>query len=271
MTVSNVVPVLTNNSFNNSIGQSGTGRMTVSNGLVSARQLNLGVTAGAGTLTMAGGTNTVSQSMTLGNFTCTAIGTVIVDGGRLDVTNAAHNAVLDVRSGTVTLDSGTLTIDQLVITNACGHFIKTGGTLSITSTNLAANLDADGDGIPNVYELGHSLDPFDSADADLDPDGDGFTNLEEFLAGTDPTNSASALRITSAVRTNNSIRVTWITGSGRTNALQRTAGNPDGSYSTNSFVDIFTVTNTVGTITNFLDVGAATNSPSRFYRVRLVP
>jgi hypothetical protein len=34
---------------------------------------------------------------------------------------------------------------------------------------------------------------------------------------------------------------------------------------------IFTATNTVGTTTNYLDVGAATNVPAFYYRVRLVP
>jgi hypothetical protein len=38
-----------------------------------------------------------------------------------------------------------------------------------------------------------------------------------------------------------------------------------------NFADIFTVTNTVGTTTNYLDIGAATNIPARYYRVRLVP
>ena len=39
----------------------------------------------------------------------------------------------------------------------------------------------------------------------------------------------------------------------------------------NNFTDIFTVTNTVSTVTNYLDVGAATNFPARYYRVRLLP
>ena len=55
-----------------------------------------------------------------------------------------------------------------------------------------------------------------------------------------------------------------------TNAFAPTAG-VGGSYSTNSFTDIFTVANTVGTTTNHLDVGGATNVPARYYRVRLVP
>jgi hypothetical protein len=60
-------------------------------------------------------------------------------------------------------------------------------------------------------------------------------------------------------------------GSGKTNALQATAGDADGGFTTNDFNDIFTVTDTVGTTTNYLDVGAATNFPSRYYRIHLVP
>ncbi|HUK84167.1 MAG TPA: hypothetical protein VLZ12_16225, partial [Verrucomicrobiae bacterium] len=59
-------------------------------------------------------------------------------------------------------------------------------------------------------------------------------------------------------------------GSGKTNALERTGGTAGGSYS-NNYVAISSVTNTVSTATNYLDIGAATSFPSRFYRVRLVP
>jgi len=116
----------------------------------------------------------------------------------------------------------------------------------------------------------HGLDPFNSADATVDSDGDGQTNLQEFQAGTDATNSASFFGITSIVKTNTDICVTWMTGVGKTNALERSPGAVGGGYS-NNFAAIFTVTNTVGAITNYLDVGAATNVPSLYYRVRLVP
>jgi hypothetical protein len=49
--------------------------------------------------------------------------------------------------------------------------------------------------------------------------------------------------------------------------LQRTAGGSSGSFSTNNF----TVTNTVGTTTNYIDVGAATNVPAFYYRVQFAP
>src|SRR5439155_6441113 len=155
-------------------------------------------------------------------------------------------------NGTVELDSGTLVIDKLVITNACGHFIHAGGTVSITMTNVSPNLDADGDGIPN----GSDLDAFDPADAGNDPDGDGFTNLQEFQAGTNPTNSASFLGITGIVTEGNHIRITWMTSPGKTNALERTTGAA-GSFATNNFAAITNII-TVGTVTNYLDVGAAT-------------
>jgi hypothetical protein len=83
--------------------------------------------------------------------------------------------------------------------------------------------------------------------------------------------SPSSFRITSIVKSNNDILINWTSGIGQTNALQATAGTANGSYSTNNFANIFSVTNTVTTSTNYTDVGGATNVPARYYRVRLVP
>ena len=110
-----------------------------------------------------------------------------------------------------------------------------------------------------------------AAAASVDADGDGQNNLAEFLAGSDPTNNASTLRITSITKQGADVLIIWTMGTGKTNALQVTSGNPGGGYATNGFADIFGVTNTVGTTTNYLDIGGATNSPARYYRVRLVP
>lgn len=67
------------------------------------------------------------------------------------------------------------------------------------------------------------------------------------------------------------MNISWILGPGQTNALQATSGAADGSYSANGFTDIFVVTNNIspGVVTNFVDIGGATNRPSRYYRARL--
>jgi hypothetical protein len=93
-----------------------------------------------------------------------------------------------------------------------------------------------------------------------------MSNWAEFLAGTDPTSSASVLRISAVARQGNDLRITWTMGSGKTNVLQRA----DGLRGTGNFADVFTVL-TVGSATNYLDVGAATNVSARYYRVRLGP
>jgi len=48
-----------------------------------------------------------------------------------------------------------------------------------------ADLDDDGDGLPDVWETLYGLDPL-SDDADHDLDNDGVSNMEEYLADSDP-------------------------------------------------------------------------------------
>jgi len=108
---------------------------------------------------------------------------------------------------------------------------------------------------------------------DADPLGKGMSNTNQFLAGLNPTNSASALRITSTVQQTTDVVITWTTASGRTNAAQASAGDASGGY-TNNFTDIsgsIVITGNGDTTTNYVDGGGATNSPSRYYRIRLVP
>ena len=111
------------------------------------------------------------------------------------------------------------------------------------------------------------------AAATADPDGDGQNNMAEFLSGTDPTNGISVLRVTSAMRQGNDVFITWTTAGGHTNAVQATAGDGNGGYATD-FVDIsgpVMISGVGDQATNYTDSGGATNIPSRYYRVRLVP
>jgi PKD repeat protein len=117
-----------------------------------------------------------------------------------------------------------------------------------------------------VQYFGSTNNP--AADPNADPDGDGQNNLSEFLAGTNPTNSASAFRILSAAGAQNGLLVTWMCGGGRTNILQ-TATDLNTPWSNLSPNLILPGSGDV--ITNYLDVGTLTNTPGRFYRVRLAP
>jgi len=109
------------------------------------------------------------------------------------------------------------------------------------------------------------------ADTTADPDGDGQNNQAEFLSGTNPTNSQSALRIISAGTVSNDIVITWRTAGGHTNVVQATTGDGNGGYDTNfAYISgLLTITGSGDTMTNYVDVGGATNVPSRYYRVRV--
>ena len=214
----------------------GDGIVTISNGVWIGNSMQLGMYFGVvtnvaatnqvavparGTLNLDGGSATLYSNMVIGNCPTGGVGTVNVNGGSLSVTNAAHNAYIDVRDGQLILNGGLLQTDVLILTNACGQFIHNGGTLHAGSVVFDTN----------------------------------------------------TFRITSVTRQGHNLLLTWMMWPERTNALQATRGGIGGAYTTNGFTDIFVVTNTVmpGIVTNYLDVGGATNSPARYFRVRLVP
>ena len=85
-----------------------------------------------------------------------------------------------------------------------------------------------------------------------------------------PVAAVAPFQISSIVQQGNDMLITWTTAGGETNVLQAANGTADGGFS-NNFTDIFTVTNTVSTVTNYLDVGTGMNFPARYYRVRLLP
>ena len=125
------------------------------------------------------------------------------------------------------------------------------------------------------------------AQPNADPFGTGLSNTNKFLAGFNPTNPVTYPHVISIATTNTTDMTvmylgangdnTWSPGiASRTNVLEFTAGTADGSYS-NDFVSA-NVTNILsggtgtGIVTNMLDAGGATNTPSRYYRIRvLVP
>jgi hypothetical protein len=122
-----------------------------------------------------------------------------------------------------------------------------------------------------------------------DPFGKGMSNTNQFLAGFNPTNASAYVHITaiSKVNAGTDIQVNYLGASGdssrspsllsRTNVLEFTAGTGAGSYNSNNFAstgqtNILSGGVGLGTLTNMVDPGGATNKPARYYRVRvLVP
>jgi hypothetical protein len=66
-------------------------------------------------------------------------------------------------------------------------------------TPPGTNPDADGDGMADVWEVSHGLDPGDAADGDDDPDGDGVSNRLEFAFARDPHIAETAPILTPSV------------------------------------------------------------------------
>ena len=254
------------------VGYSSIGRMTVSNGTVETLGMFVGRLGDSqGTLTVAGGTLISWGDVVVGDCATNATGQIVVNGGDLFVINASHNAVLEVKQGTLTVNSGLLFVDTLVATNPCAQIIHNGGWLIYDNLVLDPNGDNDGDGMPNGWEQAYGLDPLNAADANADADGDGFSNLQEYQAGTDPTNNASALRITDLEPDDADMLITWTAVGGKRYVLQTTTGD-SGSFS-NNFVDLnpaIVAPGTGETEVAVLHLGAATNAPARFYRVRLL-
>jgi hypothetical protein len=154
----------------------------------------------------------------------------------------------------------------LTITAASGSLVHT------AAVTLIIPADSDGDGIPDAWmwqyfghPTGQAIDKSRAAD---DADNDGMSNLAEFLAGTNPTNAASNLRLLSASNPGNGTRLTWTVVGGKSYVVQTAAT----LGAANSFTDLSPVIPALGSgesVTNFLD--AATNAPTRFYRIRLGP
>ena len=82
--------------------------------------------------------------------------------------------------------------------------------------------DADGDGIPDGWEIANAPDP-NSNDANADPDGDGASNVMEFSAGTNPHDPSSVFRVTGMTRNGSNLTLTWASVSGKTYVVQSAA------------------------------------------------
>ncbi len=86
----------------------------------------------------------------------------------------------------------------------------------------AADVDSDGDGMPDQWETAHGLDPHDATDASRDADGDGLSNLQEYKGGTDPADPSSSLVIGIVPEPNRTVMIRFRAVAGKSYMLEST-------------------------------------------------
>ena len=124
----------------------------------------------------------------------------------------------------------------------------------------ASNPDRDHDGMPDAWEIAHSLNPDDPSDASGDPDHDGVSNLDEYLSGTDPQDPQSVLKLQIVSVNPAALQFNLMPNTSYTIQYQDTL-QPGGPWQT---LISFSAQST-GELMQVTD-GAAV--PSRFYRIR---
>jgi len=138
------------------------------------------------------------------------------------------------------------------------------GSLDLVIPVAQATDDADGDGLPDAWEILY-FGSIQNASPTDDPDGDRMTNLQEWLAGTVPTNALSRFQFSTVVRQPDGRAVlSWPSVDGRTYSL---------AWSTNvGITGSFSVLNAsipatppINTYTDSMH----TNSSRGFYQLRL--
>jgi hypothetical protein len=188
------------------------------------------------------------------------------------VTAGTYSATVTDSNGCTTTCSAMLTVNPAPAAPTAGNNgpIVEGNTLNLTATTVAGvtygwtgpNSFASTNQNPSISNATSAASGTYSVTV---TDSNGCT------ATSSTTALVTALKITSITKQGSDLQITWATTGGVTNAVQATVGNP--SYNTN-FVDIsgpILILGSGDTTTNYVDSGAATNSASKFYRIRLVP
>jgi hypothetical protein len=162
------------------------------------------------------------------------------------------------------LADGTYTV-SVIGKNSAGYWQSTNNpTASKTWTVTSpAELDTDGDGMPDTWESAHQLDPEDPSDATEDADGDGANNLGEFIAGTDPQDDTSVLKVLSESASGGTFTLAFTAVAGQSYAVLYTTNLPAQHWATLTNIDPQPATTTV----HATDPGAGAGR-ERYYRLR---
>ena len=158
-------------------------------------------------------------------------------------------------------------------TNLAGHrllYLRVGGFAEFTTGSYQVAVsgggfpDANGNGMPDAWELQEFGNLTNTAAGDAD--GDGFSNEDEYLAGSQATNAASSLRIEELGRLADDVTVEWQSVPyGRYRVLTATNLSNGAGWTvlgTNLNLEL-------GTISTFTNAGGGVRDRA-FYRVELV-
>jgi hypothetical protein len=250
----------------------------------------------------AAGQNLVSQAKLVA-FDATGSNAITILDLATDVTNAsAGSRILIVSSNFINSTMPTVIPDFVLTTPIPSNYLAAGrlaweqdiGTIYWSLSWGGTNHTGSSLGDSTVNDANANFGPpFDGALPSMSTSALLFTNnasaksrsnVVDYVVTTGAatfTNNAGAgftvvsqpLRITAISRKLGDIRIAWMTIAGRTNVVQVTGGDTDGNL-TNNFVNLTgpIIVSGSGQIgTNYLDIGGATNSPSRFYRIRFGP
>jgi T5SS/PEP-CTERM-associated repeat protein len=151
-------PIGGDNGGDNEILVTGSGSIWSNSGSLN---VGFGVIPGAGTnnrLTIANGGSVLTSNVYVSLSPGTSNNLLHVSGGNLTVTNLSGTSILDVRRGSLAFDSGSITIDQLWLTNGVQSILEfNSGTLHSKGTvisNTQACVIGDGVANANLHLLG---------------------------------------------------------------------------------------------------------------------
>ncbi|MGD1018918.1 MAG: hypothetical protein ABSA12_06320 [Verrucomicrobiia bacterium] len=248
-----------------------TGALDVRNGTLTFR----GVMATVDNLLLTNGT---LGTMIFSNGTLQVGSTAVTNGQQFVVGDGADSATYHLLGGVHSFNNG-LRIRNNATLSGCGSIsgvvlVDAGGSVvADCGGTLTFNGSVTNNGIMHA-ENGSILESYgpvvNNGIIDI---MDGSTNFHSTVVDHGTIVEASYFQVVSLAQQSNDMNIVWTTVGGRSNVVQFSTGDASGNYS-NNFTDLSTAVAIPGTTlgtTNFLDVGGATNTPSRYYRVRLVP
>lgn len=130
--------------------------------------------------------------------------------------------------------------------------------LWLDDVRVVRDLDSDGDGMPDHFELRYFGGPTNAV-TDADGDHDGMDNHAESIAGTDPTNSLSNLKATGALSPDDRFTMEWDAVTGRVYSV----------YTTTDLLQPFTLTQSNLFYPQNVYTSAVDQAWNRFFRIQV--